>query len=665
MQIKTIKNNLPSAKDIIATSRPLSWFNSAIPFFIGYTIANGSINLRCILGTIYFCLFYNYLDHIIDSICEDKYNVKPHAKNPDQPGTKRIAYFAIGLNIPFIIFFLYTGSLISSLLLVLIIFLSYSYPAKPLRLKVVPIGGSIVSGARLILPLIFGLVYAGASSLPWPAITAFFCWGLASQALGSIPSIKVDRAASVQSIATKLGARLTNSYCIILYSLCCLITAVFYYPYGALASVLLLAYPLNTLFFRKFKSDARSLEYRRAWKNFIWLNLIIGVWLGLLLLSAFDPFSLGANKVLWFAGAILGFAIIQLGLMIYNYKKLTRPKSKRLGDLPHIDILIHSSGDKDNIASTILALIGQNYPHFDIYYANLDNNLQSQKIVEGYQDKRLHIIEIPKPPSGWLIQPWASNVLFKKSKSDLVVLLGADTILLPNTLAVIASAIGAGDVDLISLLPADQNKSFWQQLIMSQEQYLFFGFYPLPYLNAKHPRLAYSRSNLLGFKRAPISKLGGFEIVKNNPLEEFDIANTARQAGLNTAFYCASDLAINQNKASLANLRSYHKQCLYPAMRFNMPLTIALVTGGIFMVCFPILLLTYLLVTGRYGGTILLALSCFALLLNRLIVMYKSKQNITSALLFPIGTLLILLELIVSMVKYEFQKPRWQSRYEA
>ena len=80
---------------------------------------------------------------------------------------------------------------------------------------------------------------------------------------------------------------------------------------------------------------------------------------------------------------------------------------------------------------------------------------KAQKIAESYQDKRLNMVDVGKTPAGWTQQAWASNCLLNKSKSNLVVLLGADTILLPNTLSVLASMFDSGEHELVSLLPAD------------------------------------------------------------------------------------------------------------------------------------------------------------------------------------------------------------------
>lgn len=667
---ETKKSVKVSFKEMLASSRPFSWVNTAAPFFVGYTISAGTLNLPAIIGTIYFTFFYNFLMYGVNDIFDYESDIKNPRKNSIEGGLvdkskhQKLFIYIVLVNLPFLIYMGITGNLVSNILLVLLVFFAFSYSAKPFRFKEVPILDSINSSLHFVMPFVFGFVYGSNSALPWPAIIAFFMWGAASQALGAIQDIKPDRAAGIDSIATKLGAKFTNNYSLILYSLCAIIPAVFYFPWGLLAGLVLAIYPLNILFFKKYKSDAKSGEYRRAWQNFLWLNLICGFWLAQILLFVFDPFKVGPGRTTLLAGFLLLFGLLQLGLIIYNYKKFTRPKTKRIGELPHIDVLIHSIGDKDNIASTLLALIGQNYPHFDIYYANLDHNAKSQKIADSYQDKRLNMVDAGKTPAGWTQQAWASNCLLKKSKSDLVVLLGADTILLPNTLSVVASMFDDGQSDLISLLPADQNKSFWQQLIMSQEHYMLMGLYPAAYITQNKPKLATAYSSLVAFNKKVINRIGGFELVRKSPLEDLDIANKAKQLGLRTGFYSASDLAVSQNRSDFMDLHSYNRQRLYPSLHFNLPVTFSLITLGIFVLVMPVVLLTGLLLAGLYEGTILLAIACGLLLLNRLIVMSRSKQSIIGGLLYPLGSLVFLAELFISMGHYELNSPSWKSRRE-
>lgn len=666
------KTNLSfkTLRDIVAASRPFSWINTAAPFFIGFVFAAQTFNWELILGTIYFTFFYNLLMYGVNDIFDYESDIKNPRKNSidgalvDKKNHGVLWWAILGLNLPFVLFFLWTAPMAAKIWFGFVILFCFTYSAKPFRFKEIPFLDSINSSLHFVGPFIFGLLYGGAMALPWPAIIAFGLWGMASQAFGSIQDIAPDRASGIRSIATQLGTRFTTGFSLVCYALAAIIVAIAYFPWGVVAAGLMSLYVLNVSFFRKYRSDARSYEFRRGWRNFMWLNLLVGFWLAQLLLFVFDPLSAASQFTLVLAGFLITFGVLQLVLTLYNYYAFKRPKTKRMSELPHVSILMQASGEVVNLSSSLLALVGQNYPHFDVYIADLTNPDESREIVEGYQDKRLHFIETELINKQWHHNAAVAQLLLDQANSELVVMLNGDTILMPNTLSVIASLFDEHKHDLASLLPADQNKSFWQQLIVSQEHYFLMSLYPAALMTQYYPKLVTAYSPLLAFKKSAIEKIGGFAKVSKSPLESLDIANVAHQKGLKTAFYTASDLAVSQNRSNLKAILQQTSQRLYPSLRFNMPLTLSLFSGGIFVLVLPPLLLIVLVLSGVYTGTIMLAGACLLLLLNRAVVMVKSKQSIISTLLYPVGSAILLLSLVNSMLRYELRKPRWQSRTE-
>lgn len=665
------KNNTQlTIRDVIITSRPFSWINTAVPFLVGYLIATPSFDWKLIIGTIYFTFSYNLLLYGVNDIFDYESDIKNPRKGSKEGGLvaknkHRMLWYSIAItNLPFIIFLLVTSPLIGQIWLIITIALCFTYSAKPFRFKEVPIVDSINSSLHFVSPLIFGLLYAHAINLPWPGIIAFLFWGMASQAFGSIQDIGPDRAAHIRSIATQLGARITNNYALILYSVSCAIVALWYFPWGLGAAIILGVYALNVSFFRKYRSDAKSPEFRRGWNNFMWLNLFAGFWLAQLLLFSFDPFNAKAYYVQIIAGFLILFGIVQLVLTLYNYISFRRPKTKRMSELPHIGILMQATGEIENLSSSLLALVGQNYPHFDVYIADYSSQEQTKDIVQGYQDKRLHYIDIESAKSGWHHNAWVAQQLLDQTNSELTVMINGDTILLPNTLSIIASLFDQNSLDLVSLLPADQNKSFWQQLIMSQEHYFLMSLYPAAIMTKYFPKLVTAYSPFMAFKKSAIEKLGGFQAVRKSPLEALDIANLAHQKGLTTMFYTASDLALSQNRSNLKAILQQTSQRLYPSLRFNMPLTLTLFSGGVFVLLVPPVLLATLVLSGMYNGTILLAIACVVLLCNRFVVAFRSKQSLIGSVLYPIGCAILLGCMLNSLLRYELRKPRWQTRTE-
>ena len=667
--MKSNTNKL-SIKEIIATSRPVSWINTAAPFLVGYLVSTKSFDLTAIIGTLYFLLPYNLLMYGVNDIYDYESDIKNPRKNSvegavlakNKHNTLWLAIILI--NLPFVVYFLTINDLAIRVGIGLLVFFCLSYSAKPLRFKEIPFLDALNSSLHFVGPFVFGLVFADSVVAYWPVIVAFLCWGMASQAFGSIQDIKPDRAAKIKSIGTVLGSKRTNTFSLIMYISTCVITLIFYMPLGIIAATLLSVYVLNVLIFRKYKSDARSNQYHRGWQNFMWLNIIVGFGLCQILLFAFDPFGISSDYVMLFGFFMLAFFLAQLGLTLYNIRAFARPTTERLQEWPKISIIIHAYNQQDNISSTLLAALGQQYPHFEIIFTDLGSSDNTCKIAKSFQDPRLKIVDIKPIQPGWTLNAWASEQLLKKATGDIVVLLGADTILLANSLSIIAGLIKQNQISLVSILPADQNQSIAQQIILSQNHYFMLGLFPSAYMAKTRPKSVNASGNLMAFVRSSVVSLGGFELVRKSPLEDFDLAAAVESKGLKTNFYMGTDIATSQNHASLRLILAQNIRRFYPALHFSMPLAISLFLGGVFILVLPSVLILFLIFSYAYIGIWLLVLAIGLSYINRLVITIISKQSIISTLLYPIGVLLSLCILMYSMLNYELFKPRWQNRTE-
>ena len=658
-----------SIKELIKTSRIISWPNTAVPFIVGYIAATGRIDLPGIAGLLYFCFSYNLLMYGVNDIFDYESDIKNPRKNsieggllPKQLHGKLWQAIAIA-NIPFLAYFLYVGTITSHLILAALIFFCLSYSIKGLRFKEVPFLDSLNSALHFVMPYIFGVSIGGGQNFRILAALGFLCWGMASQAFGAIQDIGPDREANIKSIATAIGAKRTTQYSFWLYVACISLIILSFGTKGILASILLSAYPLNVAFFMKYKSDAQSARFRRGWRNFIWLNFLVGFGLTQILLWRWDPFSLGGSKIGYIFISLTIIGLIQLALVLHNFAGFRRPKTGRLEEWPKISILIHAFNQADNINSTLLSLIGQNYPSFEIIFTDLGSTDNTLKIAQSYNDKKLTIIDTDEVPSGWTLESWAAQQLLNNASGKIALSLAADTVLLPNALTTIASLLSEQKLDLAALLPADQDKSLAQKTILSHNHYFMFGMYPAAYLDKNNPSLTSVYSQVVAFDIDAIQSLGGYELTKRSPLNDLDLPIQARKHRAKTAFYLGSDIAMSQNHASWRLIGRQNIQQFYPALHFNMPLSLSLFAGGLFIS----LGLIYGII-GSIGGSVsigLFGLAYAANLLPRLLVARESKQNIIATIVFPITSTVALAVLPLSMIGYEIFRPRWQSRTEA
>ena len=271
---------LNSLKKLFVISRPISWPNTAYPFAAGYLVSGGSFDALFVVATLYFLIPYNLLMYGVN----DVFDYESDIRNPRKGGIEGareqkafhpvIMWSALASNIPFILFLLLSGNLLSAITLSIVIFFVIAYSIAKLRFKEIPVLDSITSSIHFVGPLVYALTLTGISSEQAPYVLAFFLWGLASHAFGAVQDIIPDREGNLASIATVFGARWTVRIVFALY----LLSAVLIASQGLAGIVVGLAGLLYVVNVAPYLSitDKTSNSANKAWRRFIWLNLITG-----------------------------------------------------------------------------------------------------------------------------------------------------------------------------------------------------------------------------------------------------------------------------------------------------------------------------------------------------------------------------------------------------
>lgn len=265
---------------LFTTSRPISWVNTAYPFAAGYIVCGGAIDARLIIGTLFFLIPYNLLMYGVN----DVFDYESDILNPRKGGVEGaitakkyhplIVWSSVLLSLPFVALLVAMTPPASWVVLAVLVFFVVAYSAKGLRFKEIPFLDSITSSIHFVGPLVYALSILGFPSAAWPAVVAFFLWGMASHAFGAVQDIIPDREADIGSIATVMGARITVWFSLICYST----AAVLVSSYGLLGLVVGLAslsYVWSIIDFTNI-TDKTSEKARAGWKRFLWLNYAMG-----------------------------------------------------------------------------------------------------------------------------------------------------------------------------------------------------------------------------------------------------------------------------------------------------------------------------------------------------------------------------------------------------
>ncbi len=278
---------MSTAGQVLASSRPLSWINTAFPFGAAYLLAGDGPDLAFWVGCLWFLIPYNLLMYGIN----DVFDYESDLRNPRKGGVEGIVLdrrvhrvtivAAVASNVPFVVVLAAMGSAASNLVLAISVFAVAAYSVPVLRFKERPFLDSITSSTHFVSPAVFGLALADARGAGVEvdltvvaALAGFFAWGIGSHAFGAVQDVTADRAAGIGSIGTALGARNTTWFALTAY----LVGGVFLLalPWPAMLSALLvLPYVVNIAPYLSI-TDETCEAANVAWRRFLWLNFASG-----------------------------------------------------------------------------------------------------------------------------------------------------------------------------------------------------------------------------------------------------------------------------------------------------------------------------------------------------------------------------------------------------
>jgi 4-hydroxybenzoate polyprenyltransferase len=180
------------------SSRPVSWVNTAFPFFAAYWFVNQTIDVALVVGTIFFLIPYNLLMYGIN----DVFDYESDLRNPRKGGIEGAVldrslhgltiWVSIALASGFVIYLLLIGSDLADFWLLVTLFAVVAYSVPKLRFKEVPFLDSFTSAMHFIGPMLFALALSGVNIFEFKLfsmILAFLGWGMAIHAFGAVQDV--------------------------------------------------------------------------------------------------------------------------------------------------------------------------------------------------------------------------------------------------------------------------------------------------------------------------------------------------------------------------------------------------------------------------------------------------------------------------------------------
>jgi len=338
--------------------------------------------------------------------------------------------------------------------------------------------------------------------------------------------------------------------------------------------------------------------------------------------------------------------LVPLAVVIWNilgWRRVTAVDAT--SPQPLVSVLIPARNEAANLPACIAAVQQQGAVVAEIIVLDDHSHDRTAAVVRQLKptEPRLQLITGQSLPDGWVGKCWACQQLGAAATAEWLLFLDADARLVPGAIAGMLSVAKKLRLSMLSCWPGFSLHSFWEQLLMPLLNFLTFTLYPAPLalLRMSDASLGLAHGACLLLRRGDYLALGGHRVVKHELFEDTRLARAWRASGRRSLGLDGQDVVRVRMYQSLPQIWVGFEKNFYPA--FKQPLGFALFLGvhvALFLLPFPLVVVA--LAAGSPALLLWLSFAaCSMVLAMRLLLAWRFQHPYWSALLHPLGELLL------------------------
>ncbi|WP_103664825.1 glycosyltransferase [Gracilimonas amylolytica] len=227
--------------------------------------------------------------------------------------------------------------------------------------------------------------------------------------------------------------------------------------------------------------------------------------------------------------------------------------NKSLEDEPFVSVCIPARNEENVIERCVRSVLNQNYTNFEVIVLDDNSTDATPDLLStlGSKNKALRVINGEPKPDDWLGKPWACQQLGNASRGEIILFIDADVWLEPSAVFKAAQALKRSDV--ITVWPKQEIKTFWEKLIIPM---IYYGLYsllpakyveenpkwvPKPFRKQAGVQFAAACGQFIGFNRQAYKKIGGHSSVKQQIVEDVELAKVVKRNDLRITMFDGID----------------------------------------------------------------------------------------------------------------------------
>lgn len=362
----------------------------------------------------------------------------------------------------------------------------------------------------------------------------------------------------------------------------------------------------------------------------------------------------------YFITIALAIILINFIINIILFKNISNFKLPEyiLKSPPLISVLIPARNEEKNIKRILVSMIKQDYKNLEILVLDDNSTDATSQIVRelAQKDSRIKLVQGTPLPIGWKGKCFACHQLSKIAKGEYFVFTDADTLHFSNSISGSFAALLRNNVDTVSVYPREIAVTFHERMTVSFIHFAILSLMPLILVrHTKSPFFSTGIGQFFLFKRQVYEKIGGFESVKDEILEDIHISKQVKRYGFKIMVFDGSSSIFCRMFTNLDEVIKGFSRFIYAAFgSFLMESIAVFFISLLFLVPF-ILLPTGIFIFNWTGvGVTLNIIQIFIILGIKIVLSLKFKSRILDILLTPISVTYISLIAVNSYIQSKF-----------
>jgi hypothetical protein len=335
-------------------------------------------------------------------------------------------------------------------------------------------------------------------------------------------------------------------------------------------------------------------------------------------------------------------------------------------DLEPVSVLIPARNEENTIENAVRAVLASRGVELELIILDDGSQDATYERVQrlAAEDSRVRLAKGTPLPADWCGKQHACATLAGLARHPVLVFIDADVRLAPKALAYGVALLKNSRAGLISGFPRQKTVTWLERLLIPLIHFVLLGFLPMGAMRrSSSPGYGAGCGQFVLVWQEAYQQVGGHAAVRTSLHDGIQLPRAFRRAGLHTDLFDAS---------AYASCRMYHKASeVWQGLGKNAiegmaapgvigPMTLLLAMGQIA----PLVLLA-----AGLAGTLSIAATSVALVASlvaytpRLVMVRRLCQPLDSALLHPLGILLLLVIQWLALLRWLRGRPSsWKGR---